>query len=81
MFHQKKIEVCYQSCHEQFQMPCIPDEVRNTRLKYGIDRDYVLYVGAFEERKNILNLIEGYSYFGTSLDLVLVGKGKKTIRS
>ena len=75
-----KIEVCYQSCHEQFQMPCIPDEVINTRSKYGIDRDYILYVGAFEERKNILNLIEGYSYFGTSLDLVLVGKGKNYLQ-
>lgn len=75
-----KIEVCYQSCHEQFQTPCIPDEVINTRSKYGIDRDYILYVGAFEERKNILNLIEGYSYFGTSLDLVLVGKGKNYLQ-
>ena len=31
-------------------------------------------MGALEDRKNILNLIEGLSYFGTSRDLVIVGR-------
>lgn len=36
-------------------------EVETVRHKYGIQRDYLLYVGTLEPRKNIERLIEAYS--------------------
>lgn len=71
----EKIRVCYQSCHEQYQNgPVDSHQINLIKSKYGLERDYFLFVGAFEARKNILNLIEGMSYFGTSKDLVIVGR-------
>ena len=71
----EKIEVCYQTCHADFQQgPSSRNKVDDVKHRYGLQKDYFLYVGALEERKNILNLIEAFSYFGTSRDLVIVGR-------
>lgn len=42
--------------------------------KYGITRDYVLFVGTLQPRKNIIRLIEAFSKVDSSVDLVVVGK-------
>jgi len=43
--------------------------------KYGIKRDYVLFVGTLQPRKNIVRLIEAFSKLNKpDLDLVIVGK-------
>ena len=46
--------------------------------KYGIEEDFVLYVGGFSPRKNILGLIEAYSKLPESLrnvfKLVIIGR-------
>ncbi|MEG0371356.1 MAG: glycosyltransferase family 1 protein [Clostridium sp.] len=46
--------------------------------KYGIEKDYLLYVGGFSPRKNILGLIESYSKLSPeireNLNLVILGK-------
>lgn len=46
--------------------------------KYGIDSKFILYVGGFSPRKNILGLIEAFSlipyYKRQNLKLVIVGK-------
>ncbi len=74
----QKVEICYQSCNEKFQSgPVLSCEVDSIMDKFHITKNYFLYVGALEERKNILNLIEGFSYFGTSRDLIIVGKDRK----
>lgn len=64
-----KIDVIYQSCH--------PDYFEN-----GTDQkdDYVLYVGAFRQRKNVLNIIRAFSNVKKefpSYRLVLAGGGAK----
>ena len=69
-----KIKICYQTCHSIFQENISDDLIKEVILKYQIDRPYFLYVGALEPRKNLLNLIEGFSYFGSSHDLVIVGR-------
>ncbi len=71
----EKIQVCYQSCHEQFQAgPSNDEAIQLVRNKYKLEQDYFLFVGALEERKNILNLIEGFSYFGPSRELIIIGR-------
>lgn len=46
--------------------------------KYGIEEDFILYVGGFSPRKNILGLIEAYSMLPSKLretfKLVITGK-------
>lgn len=46
--------------------------------KYGIEKDFILYVGGFSPRKNILGLIEAYSKLSNNLkekfNLVITGR-------
>lgn len=51
------------------------------RKKYNIDKNFVLYVGGFSPRKNILGLIEAFSLLPTSLkdNIYLVITGNKGI--
>lgn len=57
-----------------------PEEVANTKKKYGLKADkYVLYIGNFEPRKNLDRLLEAYSVLPVeqrdSYVLVMVGGG------
>jgi glycosyltransferase involved in cell wall biosynthesis len=47
------------------------DEFKN---KYGIKKDYILFVGTLQPRKNIARLIEAFSKIKTDIELVIVGK-------
>ncbi len=55
-----------------------PEEVEKVKKKYGIDSDYILYMGTLEPRKNIERLIEAYKLLqkeaGTLPKLILAGK-------
>lgn len=48
------------------------------KKQYGIEKDFILYVGGFSPRKNILGLIEAYSLLPQSIrentNLVILGK-------
>ena len=52
------------------------DDIRAFRAQHGLDRDFVLWCGTLEPRKNIGALLEAYALLleqDTELDLVLVG--------
>ena len=50
------------------------DNVNAIKEKYGIPKDYVLYVGRINKRKNVPNLITGFSQLkNREVKLVLVG--------
>lgn len=53
--------------------PAAPDEVAAVRARYGLTRDYVLWTGTIEPRKNLRRLLEAYRSAGRDLDLVLCG--------
>lgn len=56
--------------------PGAPAEVQALRERYGILGDYLLYVGAFQSRKNILGLLDAFAIALArlpTLRLVLVG--------
>lgn len=52
-------------------------EMQNSKLhkgKYGIEGDYILFVGTLQPRKNIVCLIEAFSRIKREVSLVIVGK-------
>lgn len=58
--------------------PASRDEQAAVRARYGLNKDYVLFVGTLEPRKNLQRLLEGFSRAGGGTELVLVGlKGWK----
>ncbi len=74
---QKKIAVIYQDCNPDFYN--IPDEKKKeeVRQKYSLPRNYLLYVGTIEERKNLLSLVKAVEISKPGIPLVVIGK--KTI--
>lgn len=76
---EKKIVVHYQSCDPIFYQERADFEKKSVAKKFGIESKFILNVGAFEERKNQLKLIEAYALIANKIehDLVLVGSGKK----
>jgi glycosyltransferase involved in cell wall biosynthesis len=49
------------------------EEARTVREKYGLTRDYVLWAGTVEPRKNLGRLLEAFAKVRADVDLVLVG--------
>lgn len=72
-----KIDIAYQSVHSRYQIRHTPDEILARKIKYEIKRPYYFYVGALEERKNVMNLLRSFISIANVVahDLVLVGKG------
>lgn len=73
-----KITVAYQSCNPLFfQTPRANKE--QVFAKHHIPAEYILYVGAVAERKNIETLLKAYHILpaSTRVPLVIVGNGKK----
>jgi glycosyltransferase involved in cell wall biosynthesis len=58
------------------QEPSAIGEVKN---KYQLNTPYILHVGAFEERKNQLTLLESFAEIAEKIEenLVFIGQGKK----
>lgn len=74
---QEKIEVIYQSCNERFIQEKSNRTIENMLVRYQLPRDYLLYVGAIVERKNLLGIIRALEMLPAAIDLplVVVGSG------
>jgi glycosyltransferase involved in cell wall biosynthesis len=63
--------------HHGVSTPSVtPEEVEGFRLRYRVERPYVLWCGTVEPRKNLQGLLAAYELVvasGSDLDLVLVG--------
>lgn len=79
---EKKIVIHYQSCDPIFYQSHPDDKIEEIKKKNHIFKDYILNVGAFEERKNQLTLIEAFAKKSSShdLDLVFIGNGKEYLK-
>lgn len=80
---EKKIVVHYQSCDPVFYEMRDFSEQKALMAKYNFERPFILNVGAFEERKNQLALIEAFGKIANQVeqDLVLIGNGKTYLES
>jgi glycosyltransferase involved in cell wall biosynthesis len=74
-----RIAVQYQACHPQFYQLRENIEKEKHRKKYNLDKPYVLFVGALEERKNSLALLNAFESISESIDhdLIIIGRGGK----
>jgi alpha-1,3-rhamnosyl/mannosyltransferase len=71
-----KIEVVCPAVDPFFQSGADPAEVASVRLKFGIDRDYLLSVGIYKPRKNHARLLKAFQLLhksGIQLQLVIAG--------
>lgn len=68
-----KIEVLYQGT--TMLQKATTEEVGALREKFGLDRDYILFVGRIEPRKNLPRVLKAFEISGLyrDLDLVLAG--------
>ncbi|MGZ3808724.1 MAG: glycosyltransferase family 4 protein [Bacteriovorax sp.] len=75
---EKKIVVHYQSCSPRFYEKLPASSIESIKEKYHLNQSFILHVGAFEERKNQLTLLEAFSDIALKIeeDLVFVGQGK-----
>ncbi|HWR59588.1 MAG TPA: glycosyltransferase family 1 protein [Thermodesulfovibrionales bacterium] len=74
-----KVRVIPLAADERFHKIDDPTALRRVLRRYGIDFDYILYVGEISERKNIVRLVRAYDGLKTKdklaqRKLVLVGK-------
>lgn len=80
----EKIKVIYCGVRDEFlqvntelnEKKKLPGHIKS---RYGLYKEYILYVGGFEPRKNVINLIKGYyslvKEYKIQCDLVLAGNG------
>ena len=74
----EKIRVVYQAVNPIFEKTVLAKDSKNLRNKFALKKDYILYVGSLNERKNIKNLIKAFSFLkNRSEELVIVGRGEK----
>lgn len=58
---EEKIQVMYPGVNlNLFHNRYAPEQIHAAKKKYGIDGDYILYLGTIEPRKNVQRLIEAY---------------------
>ena len=74
---EKKIEVVYQGCHQNFKNEITQEEIDKVSKKYQLPSAYMLTVGTIEKRKNV-GLILEFLKNNPDYDLPLVVVGKPT---
>lgn len=78
---EEKISVVYQNCNPAFSVKRSEHEIQAAKHAYHIHGDYILYVGAFIERKQALTLVQAFHKAKLSgYKLVLVGSGESAYR-
>ncbi|MDW8244521.1 MAG: glycosyltransferase family 1 protein [Thermogemmata sp.] len=69
-----KISVIYEAADPLFHKPITPEAVAEVRRRWGLERPYFLYVGGWEQRKNVPFLIRAYAAAKLEgVELVLAG--------
>jgi glycosyltransferase involved in cell wall biosynthesis len=77
---ESKIKVIYQSCHPQFKLSNTSNLGADYFFqKYKLPKNYLLYVGTINERKNLLGILKAFAdgdAFNKGIKLVIFGFGK-----
>lgn len=71
---EEKIEVVYQGCHPCFREEVAAEKRMEVSRKYSLPKQYLLYVGTVESRKNLLLVVKALKLLSPEISLVAVGK-------
>ncbi|MCX7954099.1 MAG: glycosyltransferase family 4 protein [Bacteroidales bacterium] len=75
--NEEKIKVVYQNFNPVFYKLLSPQEIEEIKAKYKLPKEYILYVGTIEERKNLALIVEALKIGKINLPLVAIGKKTK----
>ncbi len=75
----QKIKVIYQACHPIYYQEKKEESIQKNIQKLKLPQDFLLSVGSIVPRKNVLSIIQSYSFLPPDLKipLVIVGQGEK----
>jgi glycosyltransferase involved in cell wall biosynthesis len=71
---ESKIEVVYQGCNPIFSKEISQKQKIEAAGKYNLPKEYMLYVGTVEKRKNILSAVIALNENNIDLPLIIIGK-------
>ena len=72
---ESKITVTYPGYdQDKFKVQNSELRIEETKKKYGIKRDYILFLSTLKPSKNIEGLVSAYDLLNSDLQLVIAGK-------
>ncbi|MBR1631491.1 MAG: glycosyltransferase family 4 protein [Paludibacteraceae bacterium] len=74
---ERKTCVVYQGCNNRYRVPVSDEQVAAVRQKYNLPKEYIIDVGAIEERKNLDGLLRALHDGSVDMPLVVVGHDSK----
>lgn len=74
---ENKIYVTYESYPEYYTKPGREEKSDEVLNKFGLKKNFILFVGMIEPRKNVLSLLKAFYLVDDYIDLDLVVVGKK----
>ncbi len=69
----EKVDVVYQGCDPVFSQAISDEKKAETQARYGLPSEFILIVGAIEERKNHQLIMRAMTHKRVALPLVIVG--------
>jgi glycosyltransferase involved in cell wall biosynthesis len=74
-----KISVIYQTCNDAFKQSIDERTIDTVLQQYHLPKEYLLYVGTINQRKNLLSIVQAVHQLGNKLTipLLVVGNGKE----
>jgi len=78
-YSKKKITVAYPGIESVSSIKYLVSSIKKIKIKYGIEKDYILYLGTLQPKKNLIGLINAFSILNTkyliqNTNLVIAGK-------
>ena len=73
-----KIDVVYQGCDPTFAAPVSKEKLDDVALRYSLPRQFILYVGSIEERKNLMLVAKAIASRPSAFSHKIVAVGKRT---
>ena len=74
---EEKVDVIHHGIDERY-FPRSTEEVKGIRKKYGLDRDYIFYVGIITKRKNVVRMLKSFFLASNQVkrdyELVMAGR-------
>lgn len=70
----RRVRVVYPGRDERLRRVTDPTALAAVRQRYGIQGDYLLYLGTLQPRKNLARLVEAFAAVAERVQLVLAGR-------